>query len=66
LYAYGKFNGLVVDLSDSYTHLCPFIDDFLMEDKYRWYKIGGRDLSEYMFKLLARSGQNIKILNMQN
>jgi actin-related protein len=33
-----------------------------MEDKYRLYKIGGRDLSEYMFKLLARSGQNIKYL----
>lgn len=61
LFGYGEFDGLVVDLSDSFTHICPFIGGYLMEDKARWYKIGGRDLTDYMLKLLVRnSGQYIK------
>ena len=61
LYANAKNEGLIVDLSDSYTHICPFIGGILMEDKVRWYKIGERDLTEYMLKLLVReSGQYIK------
>ena len=60
LYAYGKFDGFIIDLSDSLTHLASYIDDFLIKDKEKWYNIGGKDLTDYMQRLLIKEGrQNV-------
>ena len=61
LCAAGKFNGLVVDLSDSYNHFYPIFD--WHTNKYiKWSKSGGKDLTEFLYKSLKESGQNIKYL----
>ena len=60
LYAYGKLDGFIIDLSDSLTHLIPYIDDICIKDKESWYFIGGKDLTDYMQKLLKKDGrQNV-------
>ena len=61
LYAAAKFTGLVVDLSDSYNHFYPIFDEHT--NKYiKWSKSGGKDLTEFLYKSLKESGQNIKYL----
>jgi actin-related protein len=61
LYAYGRINGFVVDLSDSLTHLVPYVNGISLKDKEKWYNIGGKDLTNYMVKLLAKDArQDVK------
>ena len=64
LYSLGKFNGLFIDSSESYTHLIPYIDSFPLKEVETCYKIGGRDLTDYLQNLILReSGQNISYLD---
>lgn len=62
LYAYGKTDGIVVDLSDSYTHFYPISDGYTVKNNVKYLNIGGRDLTEFMLKLLIQeNGHDINI-----
>ena len=64
LYGYGQFTGLILDLSDSFTHIIPYCDNFPMKGEEKWYNIGGKDLTEYMSKTISREfGLNISNLD---
>ena len=52
LYSYGKFDGLILDLSDSLTHLIAYEDGSSIKAAEKWYNIGGKDLTNYRQKLL--------------
>ena len=59
LYGAGKFDGLVVDLGDSYNHFYPVFNCHSNKN-VRWSKTGGKDITEFLYKSLIESGQNIK------
>ena len=67
LYAYERFSGLCIDLSDSFTHIVPFCDGFAMKKEEKWYNIGGKDLTEYIQKKISREyGLNFNYLEAKS
>ena len=66
LYSYGKFDGLILDLSDSLTHLIAYEDGSSIKAAEKWYNIGGKDLTNYMQKLLSKdAGYDINLFDIK-
>jgi len=56
LYSAGKYNGIVVDSGDGVTQCVPVFDGFSIKQAIIHLDLGGRDLTEYMEKLLEEIG----------
>ena len=57
LYSEGKFTGFVLELGDGFSQFAPIYDGYI-PDPYSHIltNFGGRDLTEYMVKLLRETG----------
>jgi actin-related protein 2 len=58
LYAQGILTGVVVDIGDGVTHICPVIDGFCLQNAIARLNIAGRDITRYLIRLLLLRGVN--------
>mmetsp|Transcript_10542 Transcript_10542/g.24970 ORF Transcript_10542/g.24970 Transcript_10542/m.24970 type:complete len:395 (+) Transcript_10542:207-1391(+) len=56
LYAQGLMTGVVVDSGDGVTHIIPVYEGFMMPNLTRRMNLAGRNITEYMIKLLLHRG----------
>ena len=56
LYAQGLVTGVVVDIGDGVTHICPVYDAFALPHLTRRLDIAGREVTRYLTKLLLLRG----------
>jgi actin-related protein 2 len=56
LYAQGLLTGVVVDSGDGVTHIVPVFDGFSLPHLTRRLDVAGRNITEYLIKLLLLRG----------
>ena len=56
LYAQGILTGVVVDIGDGVTHVCPVVDGYCLQNSIARLNIAGRDITRYLIRLLLLRG----------
>ncbi|CAF0851637.1 unnamed protein product [Didymodactylos carnosus] len=56
LYAQGILTGVVVDIGDGVTHICPVVDGYCLQNSIARLNIAGRDITRYLIKILLLRG----------
>ena len=64
LYAQGLMTGVVVDSGDGVTHICPVVEGFGLSNLTRRLDVAGRDITNYLIKLLFLRGYGTSRLSM--
>ena len=56
LYAQGLLTGVVIDIGDGVSHICPVYEGFSLQHLTRRLDVAGRDITRYLMKLLLLRG----------
>lgn len=59
LYSAGKFTGVVLDCGDGVTHVVPIFDGYALSGSILRCNIAGRDITDYLVKILSESGLHL-------
>ena len=56
--------GVVVDSGDGVTHICPVVEGFGLSNLTRRLDVAGRDITNYLIKLLFLRGYGTSRLSV--